>query len=119
MNFLLWVLRILLALWNMVGGIYVVNNYEKVATKWALKALPTPVWIALGVLQILFALALILPGSKWRKLTPVAAACLSALSLLGIALYAQYAGFPGILWGVLPALLAAFVAYNRWPDSKS
>lgn len=29
MNILLWVLQILLALWNMMGGIYTVFNYEQ------------------------------------------------------------------------------------------
>ena len=118
MNILLWVLQILLALWNIIGGIFIVNNYEKVVTEWALNALPRPLWITLGVLQILLAIGLILPWEKLRKLTSVAAACLSVLSLLGIALYAQYAGFPGILWGVVPAILAAFVAYKRWLNSK-
>jgi hypothetical protein len=114
MNILLWVLQILLALWNIIGGIFIVNNYEKVATEWALNALPRPLWIALGVLQILFAIGLILPGAKLRKSTSIAAASLSVLSLLGIALYVQYAVFPGILWGVVPTILTAFVAYKRW-----
>lgn len=34
-------------------------------------------------------------------------------SLLGCVLFAQYAGFPGMLWGVAPAILAVFVAYGR------
>ncbi len=114
MNILLWVLQILLAFWNIIGGFYVVNNHEKVANEWALNALPKSVWIILGVLQILFAMGLILPGKKSRKPSSIAAACLSVLSLLGIALYFQYAGFPGMLWGVVPAILAAFVAYKRW-----
>lgn len=114
MNIFLWVLQILLALWNIIGGIFIVNNYEKVANEWALNALPKPVWIVLCFLQILFALGLILPGAKLRRPTSIAAACLSALSLLGVALYIKYAGFPGILWGVVPAILAAFVAYKRW-----
>ena len=119
MNILVWVLQILLALWNIIGGIFIVNNYEKVATESALNTLPKPVWIILGVLQILFALGLILPGANLRKPNSIAAACLAILSLLGIALYSQYAGFPGMLWGVIPAILAAFVAYKRWPESKS
>ncbi len=41
------------------------------------------------------------------------AACLALNSLLGCALFTQYAGFPGMLWSVVPALLAAFVAYGR------
>jgi hypothetical protein len=119
MNILVWVLQILLALWNIIGGIFIVNNYEKVATESALNTLPKPVWIILGVLQILFALGLVLPGIKLRKPNSVSAACLAALSLSGIALYTQYAGFPGILWGVVPAILAGFVAYRRWSDVPS
>ena len=114
MNILLWVLQILLALWNIVGGIFVVNNYEKVATESALNALPKFMWIAIGVLQIVFALGLILPGAALRKATPIAAVLLTLLSLFGIVLYTQYSGFPGILWGVIPAILAGFVAYERW-----
>ena len=29
MNILLWVLQVLLALWNLIGGIYTVSNFEK------------------------------------------------------------------------------------------
>ncbi len=115
MNILLWVLQILLAFWNMVGGIYMINNYEKLARVWALNAFPEPAWMALGVLQALFALGIVLPGAVrvLPKLTPISAACLAVISLLGIALYVAYAGL-GILWGVVPAILAAFVAYGRF-----
>jgi hypothetical protein len=112
MNILLWVLQILLALFNMIGGIYMVNNYEKLANVWALNALPKPAWMALGLLQVLFSLGLVLPVAG-RVLTPISAVCLAVISLLGMALYVAYAGFPGMLWAVVPALLAAFVAYGR------
>jgi hypothetical protein len=117
MNILLWVLQILLALWNIIGGFYMINHYQQLADRWALIAFPKPLWIAFGVLQVLFAFGLVLPGvvGVLRKLTPASAAGLAVISLLGIALYVAYAGFPGILWGVIPALLAAFVAYGRWP----
>ena len=120
MNILLWVLQILLALWNIIGGIYMANNYKLVANEWALNALPKPAWIALGVLQVLFALGLVLPGALkvWPKLTPISALCLAVISLCGIALYAAYAGFPGLLWALVPAILAAFVAYERFPLKK-
>lgn len=117
MNVLLRVLQILLALWNIIGGIFVINNYDKVAAGWALNSMPKSVWIAFAVLQILFALGLILPGTKLRKTNSVAAAGMSIISLLGIALYTQYSGFPGILWGLIPAALAGFVAYKRWLNS--
>ena len=115
MNILLWILQILLAIWNIIGGFFILNNYKIVANRWALDTLPKPIWIALGVLQILFALGLILPGMKGtlRNLNTISAACVAVISLLGIALYATYAGFPGILWGVIPAILAAFMAYKR------
>ena len=116
MNVLLWVLQILLTLWNMIGAIYMVNNYENLAKVWALNALPKPTWIALGVLQALFALGLVLPGvvREFPKLIPISAACLAVISLMGIGLYVSYAGFPGMLWAVVPAILAAFVAYGRF-----
>src|SRR5258708_4749889 len=107
MNILLWALQILLVLWNMIGGVYTISNYEQFKSAWA-NDFPKPAWVALGVLQVLFALGLFLP-----KLTPVAAAYLAANALLGCALFAKYAGFPGLLWGVVPAALAAFVAYGR------
>ena len=120
MNILLWVLQILLALWNIIGGIYMVANYEIVAKEWALNALPKPAWMALGVLQILFAIGLVLPGAVrvMPKLTPISAACLAVISILGMALYVAYTGFPGILWAVVPAILAAFVAYGRFAQSR-
>ena len=70
--------------------------------------MPKPAWVILGALQALFALGLVVP-----ELTPVAAAYLAVNALLGCALFAQYAGFPGMLWGLVPGILAAFVAYGR------
>src|SRR5205085_56237 len=114
MNILLWVLQILLALWNMIGGIYTAFNYEQLKGAW-MNDLPKPAWVAIGVLQALFAAGLVLPGAVGvlPKVTPVAAAYLAVNALFGCALFAKYAGFPGMLWGVVPAILAAFVAYGR------
>lgn len=114
MNILLWTLQILLALWNIIGGIYTFTNYEKI--KGALASdLPKPVWMAIAVLQVLFALGLIVPGAfgVLANLTPTSAIYLAANALLGCALFTQYSGFPGLLWGVIPAVLCAFVAYGR------
>ncbi len=109
MNILLWVLQVLLALWNLIGGSFVIMNYEKIGNPWALNALPQPAWVALGAIQVLFAL-----GLFWRKSAGIAAVVLALVSLLGLALYTQYAGFPGLLWGVVPALLLALVAYGKF-----
>jgi uncharacterized membrane protein len=114
LNILLWILQGLLALWNIVGGLYTFLNYETLKGPWA-TSLPKPAWVVICVLQILFALGLVLPGlvGVYPKLTSMAAIYLAANALLGCVLFAQYAGFPGLLWGVVPALLAAFVAYGR------
>lgn len=117
MNILLWIIRILLALWNLTGAIYMMGHYENLAQTWALNAFPRPVWVILGLLQVLFSLGLVLSGlfKAWPKLTSVSATGLAVISLLGLLLYPTYAGFPGILWGLIPAALAAFVAYEKWP----
>jgi hypothetical protein len=115
MNILLWVLQILLALWNLIGGIYTISNYDQLKSTWATN-LPKPVWLVISALQIFFALCLVVPGltGVLPKLPPIAATYLAINALLGCALFAKYAGFPGLLWGIIPAVLAAFVAYGRF-----
>jgi uncharacterized membrane protein len=107
MNILLWVFQVLLALWNLIGGVYTFSNYENLKGGCGTD-LPAAAWMAISALQVLFAIGLVIP-----KLTPVAAVYLAVNALSGCVLFAQYAGFPGILWGVIPALLLAFVAYGR------
>ncbi len=108
MSILTWVFQILLAVWNVIGGVYTLFNHEQLKGGWG-NNLPNSVWVAISVLQVLFALGLLLP-----KLTPIAAIYLTLNSLLGCVLFSQYAGFPGMLWGVVPAILTALVAYGRW-----
>jgi len=97
----------MLGLWNLIGGLYTFAHYDQLKGGWG-TVLPASAWALISLLQILFALGLVLP-----KFTPVAAMYLAVNALFGCALFTQYAGFPGMLWGVVPALLAAFVAYGR------
>jgi putative oxidoreductase len=115
MKILLWVMQILLSLWNIVGGVYMINNYQNIASVWALRTLPQPAWIILGILQVLFGLGLILPSlfKMIPKLIPISAICLAAISLLGIVLYLSYTGFPGILWAIIPTILAIYIGYKK------
>ena len=107
MNVTLWSLQALLAVWYLIGGSFVLANYEKVRAAWT-PGWPAAVFIAYGALQILFSLGMFFP-----KTARNAAIGLAVLALLGCALFAQYAGFPGVLWGIVPALLALFIAYGR------
>lgn len=115
MNNSLWTLQVALALYNAIGGIYTISNHEQLKGGLA-NDLPNSAWMAIGVLQVLFALGLVVPGvfGILPKVTPIAAAYLAVYALLGCVLFAKYTGFPGILWAVVPAILTAFVAYERW-----
>jgi hypothetical protein len=114
LNILLWALQIVLAFWNLTGGFYTAFHYEELKSAWA-GNLPGPVWVLLGGLQILFAVGLVLPGftGTLQKLVPISAIYLGVFALLGCVLFSKYAGFPGVLWAIIPAALAAFVAYGR------
>jgi hypothetical protein len=92
----------------MIGGLYMMNNYGNLANPWALNTFPKSFWIVLGLLQVLFAVGLVVP-----KVTAISAIYLALISLLGLTLYAAYAGFPGMLWALLPAVLLIFIAYGR------
>lgn len=118
MNILLWVLQAVLALLNFSGGAYKLFSFEELASK--MTALPHAGWRVLGALEILGAILLIVPAAtKWLPvLTPLAAAVLALEALALAALYAQYslaltAANP-LVWSVVMALLAAFVAYGRY-----
>jgi len=83
-------------------------------------ALPRGGWTALGVFEMLCAVLLVVPAAaKWMPvLTPLAAGALALESLALTGLYARYslqltAANP-LVWSVVMALLAAFVAYGRY-----
>ena len=115
MNITLWLLQILLSSYNAIGGIYTISNREQLKGTFA-NDLPNSVWVSLSVLQVLFALGLVIPSAFGMdpKITSISAAYLAANSLLGCALFSKYDGFPGVLWAILPAILCVFVAFWRW-----
>lgn len=90
------------------------GNYKNLATTQALATLQPYFWILLGVIQIILATmllsALFLKRARGQVFN--SALYLAVLSLLGSILYSAYAGFPGIMWAIIPALLYVFVAYQ-------
>ena len=118
MNVLLWVLQVALALLYLAGGAYKTFSFDELAKQ--MTALPRGGWAALGVVEMLGAVLLIVPAAaKWMPiLTPLAAAALAleALALSGV--YARYsrkltAANP-LVWSAVMGLMAAFVAYGRY-----
>jgi hypothetical protein len=118
MNVLLWVFQVALALLYFAGGAYKVTSFDQLASQ--MGALSRGGWRALGVIEILGALLLIVPAAtKWLPvLTPLAAAALALETLALAALYASYSlkltATNPLVWSVVMGLLVAFVAYGRY-----
>ena len=118
MNLLLWVLQVALTLLYLAGGAYKLFMSDELANQ--MVALSRAGWGALGVLEMVCAVLLIVPAAlKWKPLlTPLAAAVLALETLILAALYAQYslelAATNPLVWSVVMGLLVAFVAYGRY-----
>jgi len=111
MNVLLWVLQIALAFLYLAGGAYKAFKFDELATQ--MRALSRGGWRALGVLEMLGAVLLVVPAA-----TPLAAAALALETLALAGLYARYslklAATNPMVWAVVMGLLAAVVAYGRY-----
>lgn len=116
MNVLLWVLQIVTALLYAASGVMKVFLFDEISADVpAFGALPREAWMALGLLELVCAVGLVVPAaSRWRpRLTVLAAAALAVESLVFIAVHVGYREVaPGILSGVL-GLVMAFLAYGR------
>ena len=118
MNVLLWMLQAALALLCLAGGAYKAFKFAEVAQH--MRALSHGGWRALGVLEMVCGILLIIPAAaQWMPvLTPLAAAALALECLVLSALYSRYslkltAANP-LIWSVGMGLVAAFVAYGRY-----
>jgi hypothetical protein len=118
MNVLLWVFQGALALFYLSGGYYKAFMFDELAKQMA--ALSRGAWGALGVLEMLGAILLVVPAAaRWAPvLTPVAAAALALETLALAVVYARYslevAVTNPLVWAVVMGLAAAFVAYGRF-----
>jgi uncharacterized membrane protein YphA (DoxX/SURF4 family) len=116
MNILLWVLQILAALLYGSSGVMKVFMFEKVSQDVpSFGALPRKAWTALGILELVCTVGLIVPDAlHWQpQLTILAATILAVESLVFIGVHVKYREVaPTILSGVLGVLMA-FVAYGR------
>ena len=119
MTYALWIVQVLLALlFLFAGGTKLVIPPDVLASMGSPNQIPLPGWFVrfIGVVEVLGALGLILPGLLRIKpwLTPLAAAGLVVIMIGAVALTGAA---DGVAAGVVPlvvVLLAAFVAYGRW-----
>lgn len=71
-------------------------------------------WTILAIVQIILSLVLVLWVLKsFGKRTSFSAIGLALISLRGLALYSAYAWFPGMLWGIVPAVLLIAIVYGK------
>ena len=116
MNILLWVLQILAALLYGASGVMKIFMIDKLSAEVpSFGALPRNVWIALGVLELVCVIGLIVPAAlRWQPwLTVAAAAVLAAESLLFIWVHVQSREVGPIIMSAVLGLLMAFIAYGR------
>ena len=116
MNILLWVLQVLAALLYAASGIMKVFMFDKVSKDVpSFSALPRNAWTALGILELVCMVGLIVPSAvHWHpKLTVVAATVLAVESLVFIWVHVKYREIPTIVMSAVLGLLMAFVAYGR------
>ena len=113
MNILLWVLQVLAALLYGASGVMKVFMFDTVSEGVpSFGALPREAWMALGILELVCTVGLIVPGAfRWRpELTVVAAAVLAIESLVFIGVHVKYHELAPIIMSVVPGVLLAFIA---------
>ena len=116
MNILLWILQALAALLYGASGVMKVFMFDKIRGEVpSFGALPREAWMALGILELICTVGLIVPGAfHWRPtLTVVAATALAIESLVFISVHARYHETGSLIMSAALGLLMAFVAYGR------
>ena len=116
MNILLWVLQGLAALLYGMSGVMKVFMFDKISGDVpSFGALPREAWTALGILELVCMVGLIVPSAfHWKpSLTVVAAIILAIETLVFIGVHLKYREIGPIIFSVVLGLLMAFIAYGR------
>ena len=116
MNVLLWVLQVLAALLYGSSGVMKVFLFDQVSGDVpSFGALPRGAWMALGVLELVCTVGLIVPAAlHWQPvLTVVAATVLAVESLVFVWVHVKYREIAPIVMSGALGLLVVFIAYGR------
>ena len=116
MNTLLWVLQVLAALLFGSSGVMKVFMFDKISQDVpSFGALPRAAWMAMGVLELVCTVGLVVPAAfHWRPhLTIVAAALLAIESLVFVWVHLKYQEMTPLIFSAVLGLLMAFIAYGR------
>lgn len=117
MNVLLWILQALLAVHTTIGAVWKFSH-TAVQTMPSLEAIPNGLWRVMSAIELLCALALIVPAIyKPLGFLAPSAAIVIAMEMLfftGLHLYSGNNNLGPILYWLLVAALCAFIAYGRF-----
>ena len=116
MNILLWVLQILAAILYGSSGVMKVFMFDKISHDVpSFGALPKRVWQALGVVELVCLLGLVVPtATHWQpQLTTLAALVLAAESVVFVWVHVKYREVAPTIMSAVLGLLVAFIAYGR------
>jgi uncharacterized membrane protein len=116
MNIVLWILQVLAALAYGASGVMKVFMFDQIREQVpSFGALPREAWLALGILELVCTVGLIVPAAvHWRPSLTVAAATLLAIeSLVFIGVHVKYGETMSIIVSAGLGLLMAFIAYGR------
>ena len=116
MNILLWVLQVLAAVLYGASGVMKVFLFDKVSGDVpSFGALPRGGWLALGLVELVCTVGLIVPAAfRWHPtLTVVAATVLAIESLVFIGVHVRYHEITPVILSAMLGLLMAFIAYGR------
>ncbi len=116
MNILLWALQVLTAFLYGASGVMKTFMFDRVSGQVpSFGALPRKVWMALGILELVCTVGLIVPAAlHWQPgLTVVSAAVLTIESLVFVWVHVKYRETASVLLSAVLGLLMAFIAYGR------
>jgi hypothetical protein len=117
MNVALWIVQALLAVHTAMGAVWKFSNAAGQAVP-SLKAIPQGAWLTMAVVELLCAVALVLPAAyrPLAILAPVAATLIAVEMVLFCALHLQSgeAGHGQMVYWLVVAAVCAFVAYGRF-----
>lgn len=115
MNVLLRVLQVLLAIHTAAGAVWKFSNSAQSVP--ALRAIPHGAWLAMSAVELLCALALIVPAFSRRLavLAPIAAGVIAAEMLVfcGVSLRSRAADPGELVYWLVVAAICAFIAWGR------
>ena len=115
MNLVLSTFQAVLALHTAVGAVWKWSNGEQ--TMPSLAAIPHGIWLSLSVVELICAIALIVPivTQRGASLVPIAATVVGAEMLLfsGVHLASGSAIFGPVIYWLVVAAICTFIVYGR------